>query len=200
MRLMEMTDRQFEIIGAAGRILTEAGLGGLTTKKLAQEVGFSESALYRHFKSKEKILIAMLEYLAKEMDQRLSSISTACTDAEEHFRRLFQSQFTFFNQHPYFVVAVFSDGLLEESQSINATILKIMAVKMKHLMAIVEKGQQAGLFTKEISAKELVHISMGSFRLQMFKWRIANFEFDIRQEGKNLIGALLKIIKTNGKA
>ena len=44
-----ISERQKEIIDAAGRILTESGIGGLTTKKLALEMGFSEAAIYRHF-------------------------------------------------------------------------------------------------------------------------------------------------------
>lgn len=49
---MEIKVRQLEIIEAAGEILTESGLAGLTTKNLALKMGFAESALYRHFKSK----------------------------------------------------------------------------------------------------------------------------------------------------
>ncbi len=61
---------------------------------------------------------------------------------EEKFTTLFQNQFSFFKKNPHFVVAVFSDGLMEESQRINETILKIMGVKMKHLMPIILEGQQ----------------------------------------------------------
>jgi hypothetical protein len=59
---------------------------------------------------------------------------------KKNLQRLFQNQFSFFKKHPHFVVAVFSDGLMEESQRINETILKIMAVKMKHLMPIILEG------------------------------------------------------------
>jgi TetR/AcrR family fatty acid metabolism transcriptional regulator len=56
-----ISDRQIEIIEAAGKILTRSGVGGLTIKNLAKEMHFSESAIYRHFTSKEEIIIAMLE-------------------------------------------------------------------------------------------------------------------------------------------
>ncbi|MBK8425128.1 MAG: TetR family transcriptional regulator [Lewinellaceae bacterium] len=50
---MELKPRQLEILEAAGAILYEEGVGGLTTKSLAKRVGFTESALYRHYASKE---------------------------------------------------------------------------------------------------------------------------------------------------
>lgn len=192
----EISDRQLEIIEAAGKILTASGISGLTIKNLAKEMKFSESAIYRHFASKEEIIIALLEYLAENMDERYSRAIKSEQSPEEKFVALFQNQFSFFKKHPHFVVAVFSDGLMEESQRINETISKIMAVKMKHLMPIILEGQQKNIFTNSITSEDLVHIVMGAFRLQMYKWRVANFQFDIMRNGNNLIQSLLTIIKT----
>ena len=191
-----ISDRQIEIIEAAGKILTASGISGLTIKNLAKEMKFSESAIYRHFASKEEIIISLLEYLAQSMDERYTNAIKNEQSPEEKFTTLFQNQFSFFKKHPHFVVAVFSDGLMEESQKINEAISKIMGVKMKHLMPIIAEGQQKNVFTNSITPEELMHIVMGSFRLQMYKWRVANFQFDIIRNGNNLIQSLLTIIKT----
>lgn len=193
---MDISDRQLEIVEAAGKILTVAGVGGLTIKNLAKEMKFSESAIYRHFTSKEEIIIVLLEYLAQSMDERYTAAIKMEQSPEEKLATLFQNQFSFFKKNPHFVVAVFSDGLMEESQRINETILKIMAVKMKHLMPIIMEGQQKKVFTNAITSDELIHIVMGTFRLQMFKWRVANFQFDIDRNGDNIIQAILTLIKT----
>jgi TetR/AcrR family fatty acid metabolism transcriptional regulator len=193
--IAEITDRQLEIIEAAGKILSASGVSGLTIKNLAKEMKFSESAIYRHFTSKEEIIIAMLEYLAENMDERLTNIISIQQTPEEKFISLFQSQFLFFKKNPHFVVAVFSDGLMEESQRINEKIVKIMQVKMKHLMPVMMEGQQKGIFTNAITTEELMHIIMGTFRLQMFKWRIANFKFDIKRNGDNMLQSILTLIK-----
>lgn len=190
-----ISNRQLEIIEAAGKILTTSGVSGLTIKNLAKEMKFSESAIYRHFASKEGIIVAMLEYLAASMDVRYTNAISSEQSPEEKFTTLFQNQFSFFKKNPHFVVAVFSDGLLEESQRINDTISKIMGVKMKHLMPIIIEGQQKKVFTNTITSEELIHIVMGTFRLQMFKWRIANFQFDIGRNGDNMIQSILTLIK-----
>ena len=191
-----ISDRQLEIIEAAGKILTASGISGLTIKNLAKEMKFSESAIYRHFASKEEIIISLLEYLAQSMDERYTNAIKNEQSPEEKFTTLFQNQFSFFKKHPHFVVAVFSDGLMEESQKINEAISKIMGVEMKDLMPIIAEGQQKNVFTNSITPEELMHIVMGSFRLQMYKWRVANFQFDIIRNGNNLIQSLLTIIKT----
>ena len=193
---VDLTNRQHEIIESAGKLLTAHGVSGLTIKNLAHEMGFSESALYRHFKSKESIIITMLEFLADSMEDRFSKATYGNFTVEEKFERLFKNQFEYFVKHPYFVVAIFPDGLMEESEGINETIFKIMQVKMKYLMPVIIEGQQKGVFTNEITSDQLIHVVMGTFRLQMFKWRINKFQFDIKLNGDTMIQALLTLIKT----
>jgi AcrR family transcriptional regulator len=190
-----ISDRQLEIIEAAGRILTSSGVSGLTIKNLAKEMKFSESAIYRHFASKEDIVVAMLTYLAEDMDERLMTVATSNPDLEQRFKELFRSQFSFFKKQPHFVVAVFSDGLLEESERINETIFKVMGIMMRQLMPIMLEGQQKGVFTNEITTEELIHVVLGTFRLQMFKWRVAGFKFDIERVGESMVHSVLTIIK-----
>lgn len=190
-----ISDRQLEIIEAAGKILTTAGVSGLTTKNLAREMEFSEGAIYRHFSGKEDIIVSLLEYLAEQLDLVNSGAYSNVETSVVKLRSLFQAQIRFFKAHPYFVVAVFSDGLLEESQRINKTIFKIMQVMMKHLLPIIIEGQQSKEFTNKITTDELMNIIMGTFRLQMYKWRISDFEFDIERTGQNMIESLLTLIK-----
>jgi|SRR5690606_5023458 len=71
---MDLSERQMEIIKASGKILMESGIAGLTTKNLAREMHFSESALYRHFKNKEAIITLLIAYLSENITQRFDAI------------------------------------------------------------------------------------------------------------------------------
>lgn len=192
---MEITPRQLELIEATSRLLTSSGVNGLTIKNLAKEMSFSESAIYRHFSGKEEIILAMLHYLSGNIDERLSNIPKT-ENPEDNFRAMFQEQFNFFSRNSHFVVAVFSDGLMEESKRINEAILKLLGVMMKHLMPLLSEGQQKNIFTNTIANEDLVHIVMGAFKLHMFKWRLFNFEFDLNESGNKMIDSLLTLIKT----
>ena len=59
---MEYTARQIEIINAATELMNQGGIQQLTTKSLAEKIGFSEPAIYRHFKNKTDILSSVLNY------------------------------------------------------------------------------------------------------------------------------------------
>jgi TetR/AcrR family transcriptional regulator, fatty acid metabolism regulator protein len=189
-----MTDRQHDIIDAAGRILTRSGVTGLTIKNLATEMGFTEAAVYRHFKSKEDIIVAMLEHLLENAGERCQAVSDSGFPPDLAFLELFRSHLRYFKAHPHFVVAVFSDGLLEESGRINDTLFKILGVNRMHLVPILVRGQQQGVFTAAMSPDQLVQLVMGSFRMEMFKWRIAQFKYDIETQGDSMLKAILALI------
>ncbi len=194
---MAIKERQLDIIEAAGSLLNSSGLGGLTIKNLAAEMSFSESALYRHFSGKEEIIIAMLDYLAQNMDERLSKAVKESDSPRTKFKNLFADQFHFFNTNRHFVVAVFSDCLMEESPRINDRILHLMEIKTKHVFPVIVEGQKTGAFTSKLPAEELMHIVLGSFRLQMFNWRSRHFDFNIEERGEFLIQSLLSLMSIN---
>ena len=126
----EISNRQLEIIEVSGKILIEKGIKGLTTKTVASEMNFSESAIYRHFKSKEEILVALLSLLKQNMNKRLTSEIKPQNTSAENFKAVFTSQFNYFKKNPHFVVAVLSDGLLDESEEIKTIILQLMQTRL----------------------------------------------------------------------
>jgi hypothetical protein len=107
---------------------------------------------------------------------------------------LFRSHLRYFKAHPHFVVAVFSDGLLEESGRINDTLFKILGVNRMYLVPLLVRGQQQGIFTTAMTPEQLVQLVMGSFRMEMFKWRIAQFNYDIETQGESMLRAILTLI------
>lgn len=193
----KISSRQFEIIEATAKILTRSGISGLTIKNLAYEMNFTEGAIYRHFKGKEEIIIAMIDYLAENMEERFSKIISENKTDEENLKNVFLDQFSFFQLNTHFVTAVFSDGFMEESFRINEAILKIMSTRIKFIKPLIESGQKLNVFTNAISSEEILHILMGSNRLLMYKWRVNNFQFDLTAKGNEMIESIFTLIRTN---
>jgi hypothetical protein len=115
--------------------------------------------------------------------------------ATENFKAVFTSQFNYFKRNPHFVVAVLSDGLLDESKEIKEIILQLMQNKMQLLSKIIEQGKQNDEFILEIATEDLLPIVLGSFRFQMLKWKLSGFQYDIAVEGNKTIDNLLILIQ-----
>ncbi len=69
--------RQQQIIDAAGSLISKYGSEHLTVKRIAEEVGITEAAIYRHFKSKKSILSFLLNYIEESLLNEISSASTS---------------------------------------------------------------------------------------------------------------------------
>ncbi len=192
-----ITNRQLDIIEAAGKVIIDKGLTALTTKNLAAELQVSEGALYKHFKSKVEIISNMLEFLCKNIDERLSNICATEAKSDEKLIHIFNSQFEYFAQNPHFVIAILSEGLWDDNEQINEKILQLMHTKRKFLSSTLEEGKANNIFTNTIETNQLVMIIMGSFRLQILLWKFSNFQFDLLQQGNVLMQNAIQLIKTN---
>lgn len=192
-----ITNRQLDIIEAAGKVIMEKGLTSLTTKNLATELKISEGTLYKHFKSKMEIISNMLEFLSKNIDERLSKITAIEANPEEKLLYIFNSQFEYFAQNPHFVVAILSEGLWDDNKQINEKIVQLINTKRKFLITILEEGKTKNIFTNNIETNQLVMIIMGSFRLQILLWKFSNFQFDLVKQGNVLMQNAIQLIKTN---
>jgi len=191
---MNITDRQLAIIGATGKLIASKGMSGLTVKTLAAEMGFVESALYRHFKSKDDILVLMLEYLYQNIQERFDSILAENVDAETKLKAIFDSQFQYFKKNPHFVMVVLSDGLIDESEGMRNQIIKMFLYKIQIINQLVSECISSGKFNPIINQDSLVHFLMGGFRLTMFKWKSLKFSFDLVTEGNQMIDDFFTLI------
>ena len=191
---MNIKPRQLEIIEATGKLLTTSGINGLTIKNLANEMNFSESAIYRHFSSKEEIIVTLLKYLNENVNKifKESSISGVF---EKDFTALFKELTYYFKENPFYVVVVFSEGLINESVQIGEKIIQLMDSLTKHAQAIIKEGQEKDLITRSLTSEQVVQIIIPAFRHQMFRWNISNFESDITQSIESLSGSLLELLK-----
>lgn len=193
---MEIKPRQLEIIEATGKILTESGASGLTIKNLAKEMQFSESAIYRHFSSKEEIIIMMLKYLKTNIGKILGNL-TKTGDVEKDYKTFFNKLSLYFKENPHYVVVVFSEGLMDESDKINDEILGLMTVTSKHLEPILKEGQEQGTFIKSVLSSELTMVSIATFKLYMFNWKFYKFKIDLSENIGKMSNSLLTLFKCN---
>jgi TetR/AcrR family transcriptional regulator len=59
--------RRAQITEAAGRLIIRQGSENLTVKGIAAEVGISEAAIYRHFRSKKDVLMLLADYVGETL-------------------------------------------------------------------------------------------------------------------------------------
>ncbi len=195
---MKYTDRQIEIMELATRIIDKDGIQELTTKNLAAEIGLSEAALYRHFKSKNEIMLELLNYFMLEMKERIAGIAAKeGKTPTELLKDIFNSQLKTFSQKPAIVSIIFSEGIFQFNRELMQKVSGMMEMMQTQIDAIVKRGQQEGVFRDFAGPSTISTIIMGSMRLAVMKWKVFGRQSDLVKDGSKVLNGVLKMIEKN---
>lgn len=198
MKNNKFSERQIEIIEAATKRIDEHGIQDLTIKTLAADLNLSEAALYRHFKSKNEILLGLLTYFIEEMKGRLDVIlSNKDRSPSELLKDLFDSQFKTFVQKPSVVSVIFSESIFQFNKELSSTVSSMMELMQNHIETIVKKGQANGSFSKIVGVSTTTTIIMGGMRITVLKWKLSGHKSDLIKDGNKVLNGILKMVETN---
>lgn len=124
--------RQAGLIDAALILASQRNPGEVTTGDLAQAVGISQGAVFKHFQSKQSIWLAVLNWATLELMQRLRAAIQVRHDCQEDFNPLAALQDVFI-AHVNFVIAypgvprvVFQELQHAEETALKAAVRSLM--------------------------------------------------------------------------
>lgn len=198
MKNNKFSERQIEIIEAATKRIDEHGIQDLTIKTLAADLNLSEAALYRHFKSKNEILLGLLTYFIEEMKGRLDEILyNKDRSPSELLKDLFDSQLKTFVQKPSVVSVIFSESIFQFNKELSSTVSSMMELMQNHIESIVKKGQANGSFSKIVGVSTTTTIIMGGMRITVLKWKLSGHKSDLIKDGNKVLNGILKMVETN---
>jgi len=191
------TKRQQQIIDNAIDIIANQGMKYLTTKNLAEKVGVTEPALYRHFKDKNEILYAILHYFDVSSDFVLTSEELNSLKALDKIQKFLFDRYKLFSDKPSLAKIMFSEAFFSENPNLSEKMLQIMHKHAKSMTEAIKQGQKSGEITQEIIAIDLFRMIFGSLRLIVNQWIMSKHSFDLFMEGERLWLSTKKLISTN---
>lgn len=192
----KFTDRQIEIMEAATARIDAYGIQNLTIKTLATDIGLSEPALYRHFKSKNDILLGLLNYFITGMKNRISKIPVnPNATAGDELRDIFKSQLQTFTDKPAIVSVIFAESIFHYDEGLSYKVSEIMELMHQYVNANIEKGQKAEQYGKLINASTLTTIILGGMRMTVLKWKLSGHKSNLMKDGKAVLEGILKMIE-----
>ena len=196
--MKQFTGRQIEIMEAATDRISKYGIQNLTIKTLASDIGLSEPALYRHFSSKNEILLSLLEYFKAEMKSRINGIShKPDATAGDVLRAIFNSQLQAFTNKPAIVSAIFAASIFHFDEALSSKVSEIMDLMQEYVSSNIKKGQEAGQYSKLINAPILTTIIIGGIRMTVLKWKISGHKSNLVKDGKAVLEGILKMVEKN---
>jgi TetR/AcrR family transcriptional regulator len=122
---MSKPNRREEILKALAFMLETHPGSRITTAALANQVGVSEAALYRHFPSKAKMLDGLIEFVEESLFSRISRIMTEEPTAQQRCGKLLALLLTFTERNPGMARLLAGDALQGETERLRARIRQV---------------------------------------------------------------------------
>ena len=135
-----MATQRDEILKAACDLLVTGGLDGLSMRKLATQLGVTAPALYRHYKSKEAVLVDVVGEAFKVFAEYLYRAVEGRTPVER-FRLTGRSYLAFALEHPQYYALLHAaheimgrDGLPHEATDHACAVGQFMVDRVREGM------------------------------------------------------------------
>jgi AcrR family transcriptional regulator len=191
--MKEITPRQQEIIAAALALIADRGLEALTIKNIAERVGFSDAAVYRHFRNKAQILSTIIDLFARDSARLLEEIHGCTCPAPEKIRLFFLDRCRVFSADRVLATVLFAESLFQNDPLLAAKVHQVLQGHRRLLLATIREGQRLGSI-RPLPPEHLFTAVMGSLRLLVLQWRIGGYQFNLLRAGEGLWRSLATLI------
>lgn len=146
--------RQAGLVSAALQLAAQGSPAEITTSDLAQAVGITQGAVFRHFASKEAVWLAVMDWVTSELMQRLqaAAVHASCAEAAapttprpapvlSALRAVFMAHIGFVTTHPGVPRILFQELQSPGDTALKARVCSLMQRYRQLLMQLLQQAQ-----------------------------------------------------------
>ena len=178
-RKRETTEvRQQQIVDAAQKLIFKYGSEHLTVKRISAEVGISEAAIYRHFKSKRSILSFLLSNIENVL---IDDISRQGSDGEimtlEIIEKTLLKHFSVIDRRKGMAFQVIAEIISLGDKSLKKEAAEMMSKYISNLRTLLAEGVKSGCVRKDIDLDAAAMVLFSMIQSLVNIWALNNSNF-----------------------
>lgn len=172
--------RQQQIIEAAQRLIFKHGSEHLTVKRIAKEVGISEAAIYRHFKSKRSILLFLVSHIETIL---LTEISREGAGNEivtlETIEKTIQKHFTAIDTRKGLAFLVIAEIISLGDKGLNKRASAMINTYISKLIELLAAGVKSGSVREDIDLEASAILLFSMIQTLISIWSLNKGSFNL---------------------
>jgi len=163
---MKAADRRKQLLDSAARCFASHGYRGTTTAMIATEAGISEPIIYRHFKNKHDLFIALIEKVGDEVFENWQRATRDVTNPLDKLKILmYQNPATSDPKTASVYRLLFHASTETDEPDIQQAIRDHYDRYVKSLAAIISDAQKTGQIRNDLPAEwlvwQIIHAAVG---------------------------------------
>ena len=168
--------RRQQILEALAQELESRPGARITTARLADVVGVSEAALYRHFPSKAKMFEALIEFAEESVFGLVTRIISEEPDPTRRCERLLTMLLTFSDRNPGITRILLGEALVGEHERLRVRVSQFFDRLETQLKQVLREGEQVADLRLPASVAVIANLLMAVFEGRMIQFSRSGFE------------------------
>lgn len=176
-------------------VISEQGLQGLTTREVAKRQGISESTIFKHYKSKNELILAVLEHFSQYDQAIIESLTLKEFKPIEAITYFVEAYVTYYENYPEITAITLSyEGLRREAE-LSDVVYGIFTTRVKTVKALIEDAKRQNEISKDVDSESLADLIIGLERVAVLRWRLDNYNFSLKEHTLTTLKMLLDALK-----
>jgi AcrR family transcriptional regulator len=155
--MSEKTNKQTRLSGEARRELivqsalelaAKRGIDRVTTQDMAEAMGLTQGAIFRHFATKDDIWLAVVDWIRGQVAQNVGRI--ADDDSLAALEKLFLAQTGFIAKYPAIPRLMFTDLIHSDNTAIKQTIQGIVTGFEEKVAGLLRQAKERGAVAPDL--------------------------------------------------
>ncbi|MCO6411454.1 MAG: TetR/AcrR family transcriptional regulator [Thiogranum sp.] len=184
--------RRTEIVEATLTLADEVGPDRLSVEQVAQRVGISQPAVFRHFSSKRLLWDAVGAFVGKRLESTWERALAESPDPVGRLRALVRAQLRLIRTLPAIPALLFSRELQAGDQGLRRTFLGFMRRFHSVLAGVLAEGVQQGQLRTGLDEARAAYVIIALIQGVAMRWSLSGREFDLVQEGEQLLELVMQ--------
>ena len=157
------TARQSEILDKAMILVREGGLSGLTIRKIAERMGFSEPALYRHFPNKRAVILGLMDRLDEMLVLTARGFAEDTSlSAPERLSLIISHHVRLVREHSGLPILLLAEASTSDDPVLLSRMRAIFQAYFTLLVGVIDEGQGNGTIDQTVQSDCLALGLMGT--------------------------------------
>lgn len=188
------TERKKDILETARDMIFNDSFSNFTIRALAENIGISEPAIYRHFLNKETLLLKLLASLFDPWRNAISKLAASSDSVKSKLTKLVKLHIEFLFDKKLNPILFFSEASAPGSEATLQFLQLNLSFLHNQVNQLVSKGVENNEFNSRIDKKAATACIIGLMQSTIIKWTIMRDENGLKEEAQTNIDFMLSCL------
>jgi AcrR family transcriptional regulator len=195
-RHLPAEERRAVTVETVVELAAEQNPSEITTAAIANRMGLTQGALFRHFPTKDAIWRAVMDWVAERLMARVDRAASSAASPRGALEAIFMAHVAFIAEHPGVPRMMFGE-LQRPGDSATRRMVKALLERYRdRLRALIEQGRASGELDPEVDPDQAALLFVGTIQGLVMQSLVAG---DVQQVRRDAAGAFSTLCRGIGR-